>query len=76
MSRRKPEKDGCEFCWGAKGGAPGNENVFGGHLACDYCTVLILDVRRECGEQFAKHYRRPAKGAPAAPAAPAQKAAE
>jgi hypothetical protein len=45
MSRK--QRDGCEFCLGAKGGVPGNENVFAGHLACDFCTILIMDVRRE-----------------------------
>lgn len=35
------ERDGCEFCLGAKGGAPGNENVLYGRTICDHCSTLI-----------------------------------
>lgn len=38
--------DGCEFCLGAKGGVPGNENRIGGHVVCDYCTPLATDIQR------------------------------
>jgi hypothetical protein len=27
----------CEICDGAKGGVPGNENIIGGKVVCDYC---------------------------------------
>lgn len=36
----------CEFCLGAKGGVPGNENVIGGVVVCDYCHVLLQRVTR------------------------------
>lgn len=43
-------KDKCQFCLGAKGGVPGNENVYptkkGKVVACDYCTSLIIDIVR------------------------------
>lgn len=71
MSRRKPALDGCEFCLGAKGGTPGNENRFAGHLACDFCTVLIIDVRREVAAQIAA--ARPQR---VRAATPSKKAAE
>lgn len=57
MSRRKP-KDDCAFCLGAKGGVPGNETLFGGHKACDFCTILLLDVRREAAANAAAKPRR------------------
>ena len=38
------EKDNCMFCLGAKGGVKGNENVFGGVVACDYCTPLVVKI--------------------------------
>jgi hypothetical protein len=31
------ERDACEMCLGAKGGVPGNENIIGGVVMCDYC---------------------------------------
>lgn len=67
MSRRKPPpKDACAFCLGAKGGAPGNETAFAGHLACDFCAPLILDVRREAAaavqSAMPRRVRTPAKG--------------
>lgn len=43
MTRRK--RDACQFCLGAKGGVPGNENVFNGVVACDYCSVLVLRAK-------------------------------
>lgn len=45
--------DGCEFCLGAKGGVPGNENRIGGHVVCDYCTPLATDIQRAAGVQGA-----------------------
>jgi hypothetical protein len=40
-----PERDKCQFCLGAKGGVPGNENRLNDVIACDYCTSLFLDAR-------------------------------
>lgn len=37
--------DGCKFCLGAKGGVPGNENVIGGEVICDYCTSLLMKIK-------------------------------
>lgn len=37
--------DECKFCYGIKGGVPGNCNVFNGILVCDYCTSLLLDIK-------------------------------
>ena len=34
-------RDACEFCLGAKGGTPGNENIVDGVTTCDYCHVLL-----------------------------------
>ena len=39
-SRTAAGRDRCEFCWGTKGGVPGNENRLAGVIVCDYCTVL------------------------------------
>lgn len=39
-----PQRDGCQFCRGAKGGTPGNENRIGGVTICDYCTSLLRDI--------------------------------
>jgi hypothetical protein len=36
--------DGCKFCLGAKGGVPGNGNVVGGEVLCDYCTSLLMKI--------------------------------
>ena len=38
-------RDGCEFCLGAKGGVPGNENVIGKVVVCDYCTALYMKTQ-------------------------------
>ncbi len=42
------EVDGCEFCFGTKGGVPGNENLVTidgtKKVACDYCSS---DLDRE-----------------------------
>ena len=35
------ERDNCQFCLGAKGGVLGNENVYNGVVACDFCSVLL-----------------------------------
>ncbi len=32
-----PPRDSCRRCGGARGGVPGNENLVGGILLCDYC---------------------------------------
>lgn len=37
--------DKCQFCYGAKGGVPGNENRIGGVIVCDYCHALYLNIR-------------------------------
>lgn len=34
-----PGPDGCQVCKGARGGAPGNENVVDGVVMCDWCSV-------------------------------------
>jgi hypothetical protein len=43
------EPDKCEFCLGAKGGTPGNENRIGGKVVCDYCHALLIEM--QAGEQ-------------------------
>jgi hypothetical protein len=45
-------RDACQFCLGAKGGTPGNENIIGGVTICDYCTVLYRRMlyRRMVGQ--------------------------
>lgn len=40
------EPDGCDFCHGAKGGVPGNEQVVGGYTMCDYCYIIFLTARQ------------------------------
>jgi len=59
LDRRKPEvhiyeqlrvprpgtTDACQFCGGAKGGEPGNENLIGGVTICDDCTALYRKMR-------------------------------
>lgn len=40
------QKDKCRFCRGTKGGMPGNENVIGGVVVCDYCTSLLIDIKK------------------------------
>ena len=37
--------DGCKMCLGAKGGVPGNENIIGGVVVCDYCTSKLMDMK-------------------------------
>lgn len=37
--------DKCQFCYGAKGGVPGNENRINGIVVCDYCHALYLQIR-------------------------------
>lgn len=41
----KEMRDQCQFCKGIKGGAPGNENVIGGVVCCDDCSVLATNIR-------------------------------
>jgi hypothetical protein len=38
-------RDKCQFCYGMKGGVPGNENRIGGVIVCDYCHALYLNIR-------------------------------
>jgi hypothetical protein len=38
-------RDNCKLCLGAKGGVPGNENVIGGVVVCDYCTSTLMDMK-------------------------------
>ena len=37
----KTDTDDCTFCLGIKGGARGNENVYAGVTACDYCSTIL-----------------------------------
>lgn len=37
--------DGCKFCLGAKGGVPGNANLIGDEVICDYCTSLLMKIK-------------------------------
>lgn len=37
-------RDACQFCLGAKGGVPGNENMICGVVMCDYCHSLYLET--------------------------------
>lgn len=32
-------RDNCEVCLGERGGVPGNENIIGGKVMCDYCSA-------------------------------------
>lgn len=41
---RLTKRDNCERCKGSRGGVLGNENVIGGVVLCDYCSV---DVYKE-----------------------------
>lgn len=34
-------KDACQYCLGAKGNVRGNENIIGGVICCDDCSVLV-----------------------------------
>lgn len=43
---KQREEDGCVFCLGRKGGAAGNENLFGGHKVCDFCTSFLLKIMK------------------------------
>jgi len=36
------EVDHCEECGGVNGGVPGNENIVGGKVICDYCHAKHL----------------------------------
>ena len=38
-------RDKCQFCYGVKGGTPGNENRLNGVIVCDYCHALYLQIR-------------------------------
>lgn len=48
------ERDRCMFCNGTKGGVPGNENVVGNVVMCDYCTTLYIDARNAEAEMRRK----------------------
>ncbi len=37
---KTPARDACESCHGARGGVPGNENIVGGRVLCDYCHEI------------------------------------
>jgi hypothetical protein len=39
-NRMPTVKDACQVCHGEKGGEPGNENIIGGVIMCDYCHTL------------------------------------
>lgn len=36
--------DNCQFCLGAKGGVPGNENRVADVVVCDYCHALVMKI--------------------------------
>ncbi|AFU88222.1 hypothetical protein CcrColossus_gp352 [Caulobacter phage CcrColossus] len=38
-------RDDCSICQGRSGGVPGNENVIGGKLVCDYCHAADMTLR-------------------------------
>lgn len=65
------DRDDCEFCLGAKGGRPGNENAVNGRLACDYCHALMMpapspttppQAREELTPEIAEIEKRHAEG--------------
>jgi len=67
----KAEHDSCQFCLGAKGGAPGNEILIGGRAVCDYCTALLIGIRYAEWKQPTSYLFAPAityTGPKAAPA--------
>lgn len=37
-----PARDNCEVCKGERGGVPGNENIVGGRVVCDYCHAAAM----------------------------------
>lgn len=41
-----PGPDNCSACHGARGGAPGNENVVDGVVLCDWCSVDAAEAKR------------------------------
>ena len=41
-----PGPDNCRRCRGARGGAPGNENVVDGEVLCDWCSHDALAAKR------------------------------
>lgn len=45
LAATQPAGDGCKLCLGAKGGVPGNANVIGGVVVCDYCTSTLMDMK-------------------------------
>lgn len=52
-------RDGCEFCDGKRGGVPGNENISGGKLICDYCTADEISERRAREQREQESRRQP-----------------
>lgn len=46
LAAQKIESDGCEVCYGQRGGTPGNENLIDGKRVCDYCHAeMVLKAR-------------------------------
>ena len=43
--------DDCEICRGMRGGVPGNENIVGGRVVCDYCHVTAMREQIESDKQ-------------------------
>lgn len=46
--------DKCQFCLGAKGGVPGNENIVDGVIVCDYCSSLLWKMENHGKNAVAK----------------------
>jgi len=45
--KQDQKRDKCQFCLGAKGGKPGNENRIDGVITCDCCQSLLNDIDAE-----------------------------
>ena len=43
-------RSACQFCNGTHGGTPGNENIIGGVVMCDYCHALFLQAAEAAEE--------------------------
>lgn len=50
--------DGCEACHGARGGAPGNENIVDGRKLCDWCSHDAMRKARGETEEHKTLYNR------------------
>jgi hypothetical protein len=46
----------CEICNGTQGGVPGNDNVIGGVVICDYCHVATNMSRKPSFENIKKEF--------------------